>query len=105
MGTDHIVIIGGGVVGSSIAYHLCSGRHATTAVTVIERDPSYRRASSYLAMGGIRQQFSSDTNIRFAQHSSQFYKDFDDILAASKTPPNRQRIQQHLGYLPSSVHQ
>ena len=85
MGTDHIVIIGGGVVGSSIAYHLCSGRHATTAVTVIERDPSYRRASSYLAMGGIRQQFSSGANIRFAQHSTQFYKGFDDILAASKT--------------------
>ncbi len=85
MATDHIVIIGGGIVGSSIAYHLCCGQHTTTAVTVIERDPSYRRASSYLAMGGIRQQFSSATNIRFAQHGIDFYKGLDDRLAASKT--------------------
>ena len=85
MTTDHIVIIGGGLVGSSIAYHLCSRHHPAPAVTVIERDPSYHRASSYLAMGGIRQQFSSATNIRFAQHGIDFYKGLDNRLAASKT--------------------
>ena len=97
MTTDHIVIIGGGLVGSSIAYHLCSRHHPAPAVTVIERDPSYHRASSYLAMGGIRQQFSSAANIRFAQHSIDFYKGFDDKLAASKTDI-RVNFQQR-GYL------
>ena len=85
MTTDHIVIIGGGLVGSSIAYHLCSRHNTATPVTVLERASSYRRASSYLAMGGIRQQFSSTANIRFAQHSIDFYKGLDDRLAASKT--------------------
>ena len=97
MTPNHIVIIGGGLVGSSIAYHLCSKHHTATAVTVIERDPSYRRASSYLAMGGIRQQFSSTTNIRFAQHSIDFYKGFDERLSASKTDI-RVNFQQR-GYL------
>ena len=54
-----IVIVGGGVVGSSVAYHLrevgCRGR-----IVVIERDHTYARASSNLAMGGIRQQFTLD---------------------------------------------
>ena len=71
-----VIIIGGGVVGSSIAYHLLedgfSGR-----VVVIERDPTYARASSSLAMGGIRQQFSSALNVRLAQFSIAFYSDFD----------------------------
>src|SRR3954470_5693189 len=63
-----VVIIGGGVVGSSIAFHLLedgfSGR-----VLVFERDPSYQFASSALAMGGVRQQFMSDLNIRMVQYS------------------------------------
>ncbi len=63
-----IVIIGGGVVGSSIALNLLrdgfKGR-----VLVVERDPSYQFASSALAMGGVRQQFMSSVNIRMVQYS------------------------------------
>ncbi|SVA12640.1 uncharacterized protein METZ01_LOCUS65494, partial [marine metagenome] len=57
-----VIIIGGGVVGSSIAYHLLIDGF-TGRVVVVERDPTYARASSNLAMGGIRQQFSSALNI------------------------------------------
>jgi FAD-dependent oxidoreductase domain-containing protein 1 len=63
-----VVIIGGGVVGFSTAFHLLEegfkGR-----VLVIERDPSYQFASSALAMGGVRQQFMSDVNVRMVQYS------------------------------------
>jgi glycine/D-amino acid oxidase-like deaminating enzyme len=76
MDTADIVIIGGGVVGSSIGYHLrhdgFSGR-----IVIVERDDSYARASSSLAMGGIRQQFGSAVNIRMAQYSIAFYREFD----------------------------
>ena len=75
-----VVIIGGGVIGSSIAYHV-RRRDAETEVVVIERDPTYERASSRLAMGGIRQQFSSQTNIQLAQHSVRFYRQFDAAFA------------------------
>ena len=71
-----IVIVGGGVIGSSIAYHL-RRREPTLDVVVIERDPTYARASSRLAMGGVRQQFSSRPNIELAQYSVRFYRGFD----------------------------
>ncbi len=94
-----IVIVGGGVIGSSIAWHLRTGGGDGdgAAVTVVERDPSYRRASSFLAMGGVRQQFSSAANIRLAQHSVRFYRQFDATMGASGARPRawfRQR-----GYL------
>lgn len=81
-----IVIIGGGVIGSSIAYHL-KKRDAGSDVVVVERDPTYRRASSRLAMGGIRQQFSSKANIQLAQHSVRFYRRFDAEIGPLATGP------------------
>lgn len=76
MNTAAVVIVGGGVVGSSIGYHL---RHDgfTGRIVIAERDDTYARASSNLAMGGIRQQFGSTVNIRMAQYSIAFYRDFD----------------------------
>ena len=80
MGTaGTVVIVGGGVVGSSIAYHLLRDGHLGRVV-VVERDPTYARASSFLAMGGIRQQFSSAVNIQLAQYGTRFYAEFDRAL-------------------------
>ena len=90
-----VVIIGGGVIGSSIAFHLGS-RDPAADVIVIERDPTYRRASSQLAMGGIRQQFSSSANVRLAQHSIRFYRQFDARFGRFQTA--RANFQQR-GYL------
>ena len=76
MSKAHVVIIGGGVVGSSVGYHLRQDGF-TGRVVIVERDDTYTYASSNLAMGGIRQQFGSTVNIRLAQYSIAFYKDFD----------------------------
>jgi glycine/D-amino acid oxidase-like deaminating enzyme len=63
-----VIIIGGGVIGSSIAFNLLQdgfdGR-----VTVMERDSSYQFASSALALGGVRQQFMSAFNVKMVQYS------------------------------------
>jgi glycine/D-amino acid oxidase-like deaminating enzyme len=91
-----IVIVGGGVVGSSIAYHLRRDGHVGRVV-VVERDPTYARASSFLAMGGIRQQFSSAVNVRLAQYSTRFYAEFDDALCVPGHQP-RANFRQR-GYL------
>ena len=91
-----IVIVGGGVVGSSIAYHLRLDGYEGRVV-VVERDPTYTRASSFLAMGGIRQQFSSAVNVQLAQYSTQFYAAFDGTMRVPGHTPHvnfRQR-----GYL------
>ena len=74
-----VVVVGGGVIGSSIAYHLVRDGHPGPVV-VVERDATYARASSFLAMGGIRQQFSSTVNIRLAQYGARFYAAFDRAL-------------------------
>jgi glycine/D-amino acid oxidase-like deaminating enzyme len=79
-----VVIVGGGVVGSSVAYHLreagCQGR-----IVVIERDDTYARASSNLAMGGIRQQFTLEANVRMVQYSVAFYRDLNRRAAVTNT--------------------
>src|SRR5882672_10154205 len=75
--TADVVIIGGGIVGSSIAFNLLqdgfNGR-----VLVVERDPSYQFASSALAMGGVRQQFMSAVNIQMVQYSLSVLGQFPD---------------------------
>jgi FAD-dependent oxidoreductase domain-containing protein 1 len=62
-----VLIVGGGVMGAATAYFL-SKEHGA-AVTVLERDPSYRQASSALSASSIRQQFSTPVNIALSQAS------------------------------------
>jgi FAD-dependent oxidoreductase domain-containing protein 1 len=78
--TADAVIVGGGVMGSSTGYHLKQDGFAGRVV-IVERDDTYARASSNLAMGGIRQQFGSTVNIRLAQYSIAFYREFDRIMS------------------------
>src|SRR5437764_12779393 len=72
-----IIIIGGGVVGSSVAFNLLQDGFKGR-VLVIERDPSYQFASSALAMGGVRQQFMSAANIQMVQYSLSVLEQFPD---------------------------
>jgi FAD-dependent oxidoreductase domain-containing protein 1 len=90
------VVVGGGVIGCSVAFHLRKGGFADRIV-VLERDASYRRASSRLAFGGIRQQFATQVNVRMAQRSVAFYRRFDDEMAVDgRRAPGRFRAR---GYL------
>ena len=66
---QRVLIIGGGAIGSAIAYFL-TRRPGSFAVTVIERDPGYRQASTALSASSIRQQFSTAVNIRMSQYLS-----------------------------------
>ncbi len=75
-----ILIVGGGVIGSSIAYHLLNdGLDGTVAV--LEKDPSYEFASTPRSMGGIRQQFSTEINIRIGLYGIEVIERFDDEMA------------------------
>lgn len=78
--TYDVLIIGGGVMGSSIAYNLMNDEFDGT-VAVFEKDPTYEFSSTTLSAGGIRRQFSTDVNIRISQYGIQFYEKFDETMA------------------------
>jgi glycine/D-amino acid oxidase-like deaminating enzyme len=91
-----VVIIGGGVTGSSIACNLRADGFKGSVV-VVERDPTYQYASSSLATGGVRQQFGTVVNIQLTQYSVRFYEAFDETMAVNGEKPRAEFKQ--VGYL------
>jgi sarcosine oxidase, subunit beta len=73
--TADVVIIGGGVVGCSIAYHLA--RRGARDVLVLERD-AVGAGTTSKAAGGIRAQFPTETEIRFSLESIRVFERFED---------------------------
>jgi sarcosine oxidase subunit beta len=73
--TASVVIIGGGVVGCSIAYHLA--RRGQRDVVVLERE-TVGSGTTSKAAGGIRAQFSTETEIRFSLESLRVLQSFKD---------------------------
>ena len=78
METADVVIVGGGIVGSSIAYHLAQA--GCTNVLVIERETHQGKGSTGKSMGGVRAQFATPVNIQMSLYSIPFYASFDERL-------------------------
>jgi sarcosine oxidase, subunit beta len=78
MHTADVVLIGGGIVGSSIAYHLVAA--GCKNVLVIERETAQGRGSTGKSMGGVRAQFSTPVNIQMSLYSIPFYASFEERL-------------------------
>uniref|UniRef100_A0A8C5E074 FAD-dependent oxidoreductase domain-containing protein 1 n=1 Tax=Gouania willdenowi TaxID=441366 RepID=A0A8C5E074_GOUWI len=95
-----IVIVGGGVVGWSIAYWLKKkeSRRGGVRVVVVERDPTYSRASTVLSAGGIRQQFSLPENIHLSLASADFMRNINEHLGVLNEDPVDLQFN-HSGYL------
>lgn len=75
-----VIVVGGGVMGSSVAYHLKADPAFTGTVTVVERDPAYARASSALSASSIRQQFSTPLNIHLSRYGIGFLRRAGELL-------------------------
>src|SRR5581483_7100230 len=78
METADVVIIGGGIVGSSSAYHLTEA--GCNNVLVLERESQQGKGSTGKSMGGVRAQFSTPVNIRMSLYSIPFYASFEERL-------------------------
>ncbi len=71
-----VVIIGAGIVGSSIAFHLTEA--GCKNVLVIERETRQGLGSTGKSMGGVRAQFATDVNIRMSIYSIPFFARFEE---------------------------
>jgi sarcosine oxidase subunit beta len=78
-GTAGVVVIGGGVVGCSIAYHLA--RRGQRDVVVVERE-AVGAGTTSKAAGGIRAQFPTETEIRFSLESIRVFESFEEEFGA-----------------------
>ena len=75
-----VIIVGGGVMGCSTAHHLLSA-DGTLQVAVVEKDPSYSRASSTLSVGNARLQFSLQQNIEISLYTMEVLESFAEDMA------------------------
>jgi len=74
-----VLIVGGGVMGSSTAYNLMK-MDQKLKVAVVERDPTYTRASTTLSMANIRIQFSLKQNVQVSQYAFEVLGQFEEEM-------------------------
>ncbi len=74
--TADAVIIGGGCMGASVAYHLT--RRGVTDVVLIEREKLLATGSTGKNAGGVRHQFSNAANIRLSIESVRLLNHFEE---------------------------
>jgi sarcosine oxidase subunit beta len=73
-----IVIIGGGVMGASIAYHLAS--RGTGNLVLLEKEPLFGQGSTGRCAGGVRYQFATEINIKLSLASLPMLERFKDEI-------------------------
>jgi glycine/D-amino acid oxidase-like deaminating enzyme len=76
-----VIIVGGGIVGSSTAFFLASNPDFAGRIAVLERDPTYRWSATCLSASSIRQQFSTAINVRISQYGMEFLRRAHETLA------------------------
>jgi sarcosine oxidase subunit beta len=72
--TADIVIVGGGCMGASVAYHLT--RLGVSDIVILEREPMLGMGSTGRNAGGVRHQFSSEANVRLSIESIRCFENF-----------------------------
>jgi FAD-dependent oxidoreductase domain-containing protein 1 len=77
--TADVIIIGGAVMGSSVAWWL-TRLNPGMDVLVLERDPSFAQASTALSVASIRQQFTTAVNVKISRFGVDFIRNFDERL-------------------------
>lgn len=75
-----VIIVGGGVIGSSIAYNLLNDGYQGK-VTVFEKDRLYEFSSTPRSAGGIRQLFTTAVNLQIGRYSLKKYLTFPEDMA------------------------
>lgn len=82
---SEIIVIGGSIMGSSLAYHMAMAGEAD-ALRVIEPDPTYELAAAPRSAGGVRLMHSLPENIEMSRYGQAVYRDFADLMDVDGEP-------------------
>lgn len=75
-----VIIVGGAIYGSSVAWFLSDNPDFNGSVLVVERDPTYEFASTTHTNSCMRQQFSNEINVRVSQFAADYVKNFKKYM-------------------------
>ncbi len=92
-----VVIIGGAMLGSSVAWFLSDNPDFKGSVLVVERDPTYEFAATSHTNSCIRQQFSAAINVQISQFGAEFIKNFQNYMGNDPRVPKP--LLHSFGYL------
>ena len=95
--TYDVVIVGGAMYGSSIAWFLTNNADFNGSVLVVEKDPTYEFTSTSHTNSCIRQQFSAPINVQISQFGAEFIKNFQAHTGHDPRVP--QPVLQNFGYM------
>ncbi|WP_298919768.1 FAD-binding oxidoreductase [uncultured Roseobacter sp.] len=92
-----VVIIGGAIYGSSVAWWLTQMSGFQGRILVVEKDPTYEFAGTSHTNSCIRQQFSNKVNIGVSQFGAEFIKNFQRLMGDDPDVP--ELLLQSYGYM------
>lgn len=92
-----VVIVGGAMLGSSVAWFLSDNPDFDGSVLVVERDTTYATCSTVHTNSCMRQQFSTEVNIKMSQFAADFVKNFREYMGNDERVP--QPVLQSYGYM------
>ncbi|WP_296425928.1 FAD-binding oxidoreductase [Yoonia sp.] len=82
-----VVIVGGAMFGSSVAWFLTDNPDFNGSILVVERDPTYESCSTSHTNSCMRQQFSAPINVRVSQFAADFVKNFRQYMGGDARVP------------------
>ncbi|MEP3347164.1 MAG: FAD-binding oxidoreductase [Litoreibacter sp.] len=91
-----VVIVGGAMYGSSVAWWLSRNPDFDGSILVVERDPTYEFTSTSHTNSCIRQQFSAEVNVKISQFGAEFIHGFKDFMQDDDAPDI---VLQSYGYM------
>ncbi|SLN30594.1 NAD(P)/FAD-dependent oxidoreductase [Pseudooctadecabacter jejudonensis] len=92
-----VVIIGGAMYGSGVAWFLTNDPDFDGSVLVIEKDPTYEKCATAHTNSCIRQQFSNPLNVEISRFGAQFIKGFREHMGGDTRVP--ELSIQNYGYM------
>lgn len=92
-----VIIVGGAIIGSSIAWFLSDNPDFDGSILVVERDPLYENCSTSHTNSCMRQQFSNPLNVEISQFAAEFVRDFRSFMRHDPEVP--ELYVNHYGYM------